>query len=87
RINELLPQLPGIDAEDGLDLADFDLDSGENHMIITETFEIIEDQEEKEEEEETVDVEENRRRLKKLLRLSWPLAFLLMNSIKRFIVV
>ncbi|OBZ85254.1 hypothetical protein A0J61_06690, partial [Choanephora cucurbitarum] len=64
RINELLPQLPGIDAEDGLDLAGFDLDSGENHMIITETFEVIEDQEE---EEETVDVEENRRRLREAL--------------------
>ena len=64
RINELLPQLPGIDAEDGLDLADFDLDSGENHIIIIETFEVIEDQEE---EEKTVDVEENRRRLKEAL--------------------
>ncbi|OBZ80262.1 hypothetical protein A0J61_11689 [Choanephora cucurbitarum] len=38
-INELLPQLPGIDVEDGSDLADFDLDSGEDHMIITEIFE------------------------------------------------
>ena len=69
RINELLPQLPGIDTEDGLDLADFDLNSGENQMIITDTLDVMEDQEEEEEEEEEefVDVEENRRKLKKAL--------------------
>ena len=69
RINELLPQLPGVDTEDGLDLADFDLNSDESQMIITDTLDVMVDQneDEVEEEEEFVDVEKNRRRLKEAL--------------------
>ncbi|KAI8325255.1 hypothetical protein EDC96DRAFT_453936 [Choanephora cucurbitarum] len=76
RINNLLPQLPGIDAEDGLDLADFEIDSGESRMTITEMFEEANDQEEKEEvEEEIVDVEGDRRKLKEALETILALDF------------
>ncbi|KAI8325252.1 hypothetical protein EDC96DRAFT_550373 [Choanephora cucurbitarum] len=72
----LLPQLPGIDAEDGLDLADFEIDSGESRMIITEMFEEANDQEEEEEvEEEIVDVEGDRRKLKEALETILALDF------------
>ncbi|KAI8370771.1 hypothetical protein EDC96DRAFT_542681 [Choanephora cucurbitarum] len=77
RINELLPQLPGVDTEDGLDLADFDLNSDESQMIITDTLDVMVDQneDEVEEEEEFVDVEENRRRLKEALETVLALDF------------
>ncbi|OBZ80399.1 hypothetical protein A0J61_11552 [Choanephora cucurbitarum] len=87
RINELLPQFLDIDIEDGLDLADFDLNNDENQTIITDTLDMMEGQEEDREEEEAeeeegeekklMNFEENERKLKKafetILALDFPL--------------